>query len=145
MAKLSKRIVDQAETDEKDYFIWDDELPGFGLRIFKSGKRSYLVQYRAKGRTRRFTIGTHGVWTPDTARVQARVLLGRIAQGDNPAEERQLDLKAITIKELCERYLEDAKNGLILGKKRRPKRPRPSTPTKAASGGTSSRCSARGA
>jgi integrase len=122
MAKLSKRVVDHAETGENDYFIWDDELPGFGLRIFKSGKRSYLVQYRAKGRTRRFTIGTHGVWTPDTARVQARVLLGRIAQGDNPAEERQLDLKAITIKELCERYLEDAKNGLILGKKRRPKK-----------------------
>jgi integrase len=122
MAKLSKRIVDQAEAGEKDYFIWDDELPGFGLRVFKSGKRSYLVQYRAKGRTRRFTIGTHGVWAPDTARVQARVLLGRIAQGDNPAEERELDHKAITVKELCERYLEDAKNGLILGKKRRPKK-----------------------
>lgn len=122
MPKLSKRIVDQAEHGEKDYFIWDDELPGFGLRVFKSGKRSYLVQYRAKGRTRRFTIGMHGVWTPDTARVQARILLGRIAQGDNPAEERELDHKAITVKELCERYLEDAKNGLILGKKRRPKK-----------------------
>jgi integrase len=122
MAKLSKRIVDNAEAGAKDYFIWDDELPGFGLRVFHSGKRSYLVQYRAHGRTRRFTIGPHGVWTPETARVQARVLLGRIAQGDNPAEERQLDLKAITIKELCERYLEDAKNGLILGKKRRPKK-----------------------
>jgi hypothetical protein len=42
--------------------------------------------------------------------------------GDNPAEERELDHKAITVKELCERYLEDAKNGLILGKKRRPKK-----------------------
>ena len=122
MAKLSKRTVDQAEAGEKDYFIWDDELLGFGLRVFKSGRRSYLVQYRTKGRTRRYTIGTHGVWTPDTARVQARVLLGRIAQGDNPAEERELDHKAITVKELCERYLEDAKSGLILGKKRRPKK-----------------------
>lgn len=122
MAKLSKRIVDNAEVGGRDYFIWDDELPGFGLRVFRSGERSYLVQYRAHGRTHRFTIGPHGVWTPETARVQARVLLGRIAQGDNPAEERQLDLKAITVKELCERYLEDAKNGLILGKKRRPKK-----------------------
>jgi hypothetical protein len=31
MAKLSKRIVIQAETSEKD-FIWDNEPPGFGLR-----------------------------------------------------------------------------------------------------------------
>ena len=49
-------------------------------------------------------------------------MLDRIAQGDNSAEERQLDLKAIAVKELYERYLEDAKNGLILGKKRRPKK-----------------------
>ncbi len=122
MAKLSKRIVDQTEIGAADYFIWDDELPGFGLRVFTTGKRSYVVQYRAKGRTRRFTIGPHGVWTPDTARKEARILLGRIAQGENPAEEKQLDHKAITVKELCERYLEDAKAGLILGKKRRPKK-----------------------
>lgn len=122
MTRLSKRTVDKAEPGTKDYFLWDDELLGFGLRVFASGRRSYLVQYRSGGRTRRYTIGAHGVWTPETARVQARVLLGRIAQGDNPAEERQLDHKAITIKELCERYLEDAKNGLILGKGRRPKK-----------------------
>lgn len=122
MTRLSKRIVDQAGADKADYFIWDDELPGFGLRIFTSGRRSYVVQYRAKGRTRRFTIGPHGVWTPETARREARILLGRIALGENPAEERELDHKAITVKELCERYLEDARAGLILGKKRRPKK-----------------------
>lgn len=122
MGRLSKRTVDKAEPAEKDYFVWDDELLGFGLRIFSSGRKSYLVQYRSAGRTRRYTIGPHGVWTPETARTEARILLGRIAQGDNPAEEKQLDHKAITVKELCERYLEDAKNGLILGKKRRPKK-----------------------
>ncbi len=31
MAKLTKRVVDAAAAREKDYFIWDDELPGFGL------------------------------------------------------------------------------------------------------------------
>ena len=68
MAKLTKRIVETAEVREKDYFIWDDELPGFGLRVFASGKRSYLIQYRAAGRTRRFTIGLHGIWTAENAR-----------------------------------------------------------------------------
>jgi integrase len=121
--KLSKRVADQAEAAQSDYFVWDDELPGFGLRVFASGRKSYLVQYRAGGRTRRFTIGVHGVWTPETARKEARALLGRIAQGADPAEERRVDLEAMSVKELCERYLEDAKKGLILGKGRRPKKP----------------------
>src|SRR3546814_8667154 len=89
MAKINTRNVEAAPTQEKDYLLWDDELPGFGLRVFASGKRSYLFQYRALGRTRRFTIGLHGVWTPELARKEAKVLLGRIAQGENPAEERQ--------------------------------------------------------
>lgn len=122
MAKLTKRIVDAASVREKDYFLWDDELPGFGLRVFASGKRSYLIQYRAAGRTRRYTIGLHGVWTPETARQEAKVQLGRIAKGDNPAEERQLDHQAITVKELCELYLKDLDAGLILGKGGRPKK-----------------------
>lgn len=123
MTKLTKRIVDAADVHEKDYFIWDDELPGFGLRVFASGKRSYLIQYRAAGRTRRYTIGLHGVWTPETARQEAKVQLGRVARGDNPSEERQLDHKAITVKELCALYVADLNAGLILGKGGRPKKP----------------------
>lgn len=122
MPKLTKRTVDAAGVREKDYFIWDDDLPGFGLRVFASGKRSYLVQYRAAGRTRRYTIGLHGVWTPEMARQEAKVQLGRVAKGDNPAEERQLDHQAITVKELCQLYLKDLDAGLILGKGGRPKK-----------------------
>ena len=48
--------------------------------------------------------------------------LGRIASGDNPSEERLLDHKSITIKELCNLYLSDLKAGLILGKGGRPKK-----------------------
>ena len=122
MAKLTKRVVDAAAVREKDYFIWDDELPGFGLRIFASGKRSYLIQYRAAGRTRRYTIGLHGIWTAEMARQEAKVQLGRVAQGDNPSEERLLDHQAITVKELCALYLKDLEAGLILGKGGRPKK-----------------------
>ncbi|MEQ8451621.1 tyrosine-type recombinase/integrase [Roseivivax sediminis] len=122
MARLTKRVVDAAAVREKDYFIWDDELPGFGLRIFASGKRSYLIQYRAAGRTRRYTIGLHGIWTAETARQEAKVQLGRVAQGDNPSEERLLDHQAITVKELCALYLKDLEAGLILGKGGRPKK-----------------------
>jgi hypothetical protein len=115
LAKLTKRVVDAAEARDKDYVIWDDELPGFGLRVFTSGKRSYVLQYRSLGRSRRYTIGLHGVWTAESARQEAKVQLGRVAQGDNPAEERQLDHKAITVKELCTLYVNDLNVGLILG------------------------------
>lgn len=121
MAKLTKRVADAAEIRSKDYVIWDDELPGFGLRVFASSKRSYVIQYRSAGRSRRYTIGLHGVWTPDGARQEAKAQLGRIARGENPAEERQLDHKAITVKELCDLYLRDLEAGLILGKGGRPK------------------------
>lgn len=123
MAKLTKRVVDAAENRPSDYVIWDDELPGFGLRVFTSGKRSYVIQYRQGGRSRRFTIGLHGVWTPERARQEAKTQLGRVAQGDDPAEEKQIDHKSLSVKELCELYLADLEAGLILGKGGRPKKP----------------------
>jgi hypothetical protein len=53
MAKLTKRTVDATKIKSSDYVIWDEDLPGFGLRVFASGKRSYVVQYRTAGRSRR--------------------------------------------------------------------------------------------
>lgn len=122
MVKLTKRVIDAALAEPKDYVLWDDELPGFGLRIFPTGRRSYLIQYRADGRSRRYTIGIHGVWTPETARREAKTQLGRVAQGDDPAEERAELNKAMSMKELCELYMDDLRNGLILGKGGRPKK-----------------------
>lgn len=47
MPKLNKKAVDAAMPNGKDYVIWDSELPGFGLRVFASGRRSYVLQYRS--------------------------------------------------------------------------------------------------
>lgn len=71
MPKITKRVVDGADVRDKDYVIWEEELPRFGVRVFASGKRSYVLQYRASGRSRRYTIGLHGVWTPEAARQEA--------------------------------------------------------------------------
>jgi len=117
-SRITKRVVEAPEAREKDYLIWDDELPGFGVRIFSSGKRSYVIQYRTRGRSRRYTIGLHGAWIPETARREAKVQLGRVAGGDDPVEDRQLDHKAITVKELCTRYLADLQGRANSGKGR---------------------------
>jgi hypothetical protein len=120
MPKLTKRVVEAAQPSGRDYFIWCDELPGFGLRVFASEKRSYLVQYRAGGR--RVTIGPHGPVTPEQARKQALALLGEIARGGNPAEDRANQRDAVTVKDLCADYLPAMERGLVMGKGGRPKK-----------------------
>ncbi|SDF66723.1 protein of unknown function [Salipiger thiooxidans] len=105
MPKITKRLVESVKSQKKDYVVWDSDLSGFGLRVFASGKRSYVIQYRRDGRSRRYTIGLHGIWTAETARREAKVQLGRVAQGDDPAEERHEDRQAMTVQQLCERYV----------------------------------------
>jgi hypothetical protein len=81
MAKLTKRLVEALEVQSKDYLLWDDDLSGFGIRVFPSGRKTYLVQYRAEGRTRRRAIGQQGALTAEEARKEARKLLGDVAKG----------------------------------------------------------------
>jgi hypothetical protein len=59
-----------------DHIEWDDELVGFGLRLRKSGARSFVAQYRAHGRTRRMKIG--GTLAPEDARKAARLILAKV-------------------------------------------------------------------
>lgn len=105
MDKLTKRSVEKLEASDREYFVWDSELSGFGVRVMPSGRKSYLVQYRASGRSRRRTIGPHGVLTADQARVEAKKLLGDVARGGNPAEERQQKHREPTMASLCDRFL----------------------------------------
>jgi integrase len=90
---ISKRSVDQAAPGDRNLFLWDQALSGFGLKVTPAGAKVYLVQYRTGGRgtpTKRVTIGRHGApWTPDQARRKAKAILGAVADGQDPAGERQ--------------------------------------------------------
>lgn len=106
--KLTKSIVDGARPKEREYFLWDGELRGFGLKILPSGKKVFTVFYRTEsGRQRRPTIGVYGVLTPAQARDKAIQWLADAAHGGDPAGSRQQKRSAATVKELGERYLSD--------------------------------------
>jgi Arm DNA-binding domain len=109
--KLTKRVVESIALPAfgaADVVVWDSELPGFGLRVKPSGVRSYMLQYRnAANRSRRVTIGRHGVLTAEEARQYARGLLADAKRGTDPAAERETARRACTVSELCERYVDE--------------------------------------
>ena len=78
---LSKRIVDRLSVDDKDAVFWDRDLPGFGVRVYPSGAKVYVLQTRAFGRSKRVTVGRHGTVTADEARKQAARIIARIKAG----------------------------------------------------------------
>ncbi|MBO6824467.1 MAG: tyrosine-type recombinase/integrase [Thalassospira sp.] len=104
MPKITKRLVEAAKPQDKDYIICDDDLAGFAVRILPSGRRSYIVQYRIGNRYRRMSLGAHGVLTPEKARRMAFKVLGAVKDGEDPAGERSRARKACTVKELAERF-----------------------------------------
>ena len=104
MAKLTKRVVDAAENRAGEYFLWDEDLPGFGLRVLPSGRKRYIIQYRAGRRSRRISLGPATVLTCEQARSRAITIIAATKNGEDPAARRDADRRAITIKELAERF-----------------------------------------
>src|SRR5271154_261416 len=104
--------------------IWDASLPGFGARRQTSDAVSYVLYYRTlEGRQRWYTNGRHGApWTPETARDEAKKLLGDVAHKADPAYEKRAARNAQTVAELCDFYLADAESGRLITRRREPKK-----------------------
>ena len=109
--KITKRSVDALKAaDGTEAVLWDSELKGFGIRVQRGGAKSYVLHYRVgTGRAaplRKLTIGRHGSpWTPETARKEAKTVLGMIEDGADPAADKMARREAPTIAELAERFL----------------------------------------
>jgi integrase len=107
-----------------DETIWDASLTGFGARRQRSNAVSYVLFYRTnEGRQRWFTIGKHGSpWTPETARNEAKRLLGEVANRGDPAARKKTARHALTISELCDLYFADAEAGRLMTRRRSQKK-----------------------
>ncbi|WP_412057400.1 tyrosine-type recombinase/integrase [Bartonella sp. DGB2] len=111
MPKLTKKMIDVAEIKSKDYLIFDTELPCFGVRIFPSGRKSYIIQYRAeRGKVRRKSLGMHGIIALEEARKKAFKLLAEVQSGGDPIGEQQAKQNALTVDDLAERFIEEHVN-----------------------------------
>ncbi|MDT8854778.1 tyrosine-type recombinase/integrase [Paracoccaceae bacterium Fryx2] len=104
MPKLTKRIIDAVEPQATEFFLWDEGIPGFGLRVMPSGRKSFVVQFRAGRRARRMSLGPSTVLTCDQARTRAITIIAAVKNGDDPAAERDAKRNAATVRELAERF-----------------------------------------
>ena len=104
---ISKRTVEALSVD-KDMVFWDSELPGFGVRVYPSGSKVYIAQTRAKGTSKRVTVGRHGVLTAEQARQRAALIIARMKAGEDPvpAPMASKPPSGPTVAEIAARYLE---------------------------------------
>lgn len=107
MAKLTKRYVESIPDPNQETILWDDDLAGFGVRVYPTGRKVYVVQYKLHGRTRRKTLGKHGVITADEARKDAKLVQADVARGADPSADRKARLRSPTIQELGVRFLKE--------------------------------------
>ncbi len=114
MVPLGTISVKSVTALEAGKTLWDSghkqAVKGFGVRRQKNDP-VYVVKFRILGRQRFLTIGRHGApWTPETARREAKRLLGAVASGKDPQRQKQeaRQNSAETVHKVVQRYLEFA-------------------------------------
>jgi len=90
------------------YVVWDEAIPGFGVRVSPQGTKTFILKYRlASGRVRWKTLGRFGTLALDAARKQAKTDIGIVASGADPLVVRDHARDAPTLGDVADRFLED--------------------------------------
>jgi len=106
--KLTKTLAEGAQPQAKDYDIRDTVTPGFLLKVTPSGRKMFMLAYTAANSQRRKpAIGRFGEITVEQARAIAQDWLAEVRRGNDPSAERAAARAAPTVKELCQRFLDD--------------------------------------
>ncbi len=102
-AQVIKNLVHPG--GKSDVVFWDEQIPNFGIRIYPSGKKAFVMMYSIRGRLRRHTLGQYPKITLHDARKMALEGLGMIAKGIDPSRPESNLSKPRTMNELLKRYL----------------------------------------
>jgi integrase len=123
MPNLTKRVLDAAKPEKTEYFLWCASTAGFGVRVYASGRKIFVVQLRvgARQQTQRHKIGAYGPFTVEQARERAERLIRAVADGRDPRREEHDAKAALTVAELCDEYMRAAAAGLVLTRFGQPK------------------------
>jgi integrase len=95
---------------ERECFVWDKKEPGLGVRVRQSGAKTWVFQYRFKGRPLRMSLGNALAVHPEAARKQVIRLRAQVADGHNPAAEKAGERNAKTVSDLCDDYVQWLEN-----------------------------------
>lgn len=103
-AALSKYTLPAGKAEA---LIFDQDLPGFGLRVRAGGKRTWIAQYRLGTKQRRVTLGTTETIEPDEARKRAKEALAKVSLGADPQNEKRnaKEQASVTLGAMVPRYL----------------------------------------
>jgi integrase len=106
-AKHKIKITDQSVKSLDAGRWWDAEIGGFGVKVYPTGKRMFILRYRSPDKKQReFRVGQHGVVSADEARRKAKVLLAKIIEGADPQWDRKMELaSAKTVGDVLDAYL----------------------------------------
>lgn len=104
MPLITKSLADKAKGKSKEYYIWDDQLKGFGLAVYPSGNKSYIVRYWLDRKSWQMALGDIKVLTAKQARDAARQYLAEVKLGKNPKLEREKKQTDPYFEDLCERF-----------------------------------------
>ena len=85
--KINKTTIASAQLPEgkSEWKHWDDDIPGFGLRIRKGGGRTLIFQYRQGTKQRKLTLGKASALGIEAARSEARRLHAQVRLGHDPS------------------------------------------------------------
>jgi integrase len=110
MPRITNRIIDgMTRIDNKVAHIWDDTLPGFGVKWLSGGGKRFVLRYRTEGggrsaKQRQLILGSYGIITPSEARKLAQLSLAEVARGKDPQGVKTQQRTAMTMQDVWNRF-----------------------------------------